>query len=78
MIFFTSDLHLGHENCIRLCSKIGLAHPAIDPRISNTGADQLALGQIMFRHRLPPSNIFSRLSISKSISTWGEIDIRSS
>ena len=35
-------------------SKIGLAHPAIDPRISNTGADQLALGQFMFRHRLPP------------------------
>ena len=20
MIFFTSDLHLGHENCIRLCN----------------------------------------------------------
>ena len=21
MIFFTSDLHLGHENCIRLCNR---------------------------------------------------------
>ena len=58
MIFFTSDLHLGHENCIRLCNRPFSSIEEMDETLIEnwnhkvTGKDTVyILGDLIYRRR---------------------------
>ena len=68
MIFFTSDLHLGHENCIRLCNRPFSSIEEMDEiLIENwnhkvTGKDTVyILGDLIYRSQKPPEEYLRRL-----------------
>lgn len=61
MIFFTSDLHLGHENCIRLCNRPFSSIEEMDETLIEnwnrkvTGKDTVyILGDLIYRSKKPP------------------------
>lgn len=61
MVFFTSDLHLGHRNIIQLCNRPFSSIDEMDQRFIEkwnekvTDADTVyILGDLMFRNGKPP------------------------
>ena len=74
MIFFTSDLHLGHENCIRLCNRPFSSIEEMDEiLIENwnhkvTGKDTVyILGDLIYRSQKPPEEYLRRLRGKKHL-----------
>ena len=68
MIFFTSDLHLGHENCIRLCNRPFSSIEEMDETLIEnwnrkvTGKDTVyILGDLIYRSKKPPEEYLRRL-----------------
>lgn len=68
MIFFTSDLHLGHENCIRLCNRPFSSIEEMDETLIEnwnhkvTGKDTVyILGDLIYRSQKPPEEYLRRL-----------------
>lgn len=67
MIFFTSDLHLGHENCIRLCNRPFSSIEEMDETLIEnwnhkvTGKDTVyILGDLIYRSQKPPEEYLRR------------------
>ena len=74
MIYFTSDLHLGHENAIKLCNRpFGSIEEMDETLIQNwnsrvTNNDTIyILGDMMFRIHKPPEEYLSRLKGKKHL-----------
>ena len=74
MIYFTSDLHLGHENAIKLCNRpFGSVEEMDETLIQNwnsrvTNNDTIyILGDMMFRIHKPPEEYLSRLKGKKHL-----------
>ena len=72
MIFFTSDLHLGHENCIRLCNRPFSSIEEMDETLIEnwnhkvTGKDTVyILGDLIYRSQKPPEEYLRRLQGKK-------------
>ncbi len=77
MIFFTSDLHLGHENCIRLCNRPFSSIEEMDETLIEnwnhkvTGKDTVyILGDLIYRSQKPPEEYLRRLR-GRNISSLG-------
>lgn len=75
MIFFTSDLHLGHENCIRLCNRPFSSIEEMDETLIEnwnrkiTGKDTVyILGDLIYRNQKPPEEYLRRLRGKKHTS----------
>ena len=74
MIFFTSDLHLGHENCIRLCNRPFSNIEEMDETLIEnwnhkvTGKDTVyILGDLIYRSQKPPEEYLRRLRGKKHL-----------
>ena len=74
MIFFTSDLHLGHENCIRLCNRPFSSIEEMDETLIEnwnhkvTGKDTVyILGDLIYRSQKPPEEYLRRLRGKKHL-----------
>ena len=74
MIFFTSDLHLGHENCIRLCNRPFSSIEEMDETLIEnwnrkvTGKDTVyILGDLIYRNQKPPEEYLRRLRGKKHL-----------
>ena len=74
MIFFTSDLHLGHENCIRLCNRPFSNIDEMDETLIEnwnhkvTGKDTVyILGDLIYRSQKPPEEYLRRLRGKKHL-----------
>ena len=74
MIFFTSDLHLGHENCIRLCNRPFSSIEEMDETLIEnwnhkvTGKDTVyILGDMIYRSQKPPEEYLRRLRGKKHL-----------
>lgn len=74
MIFFTSDLHLGHTNIIKSCSRPFESVEEMDAcLISNwnervTNNDTVyVLGDLMFRNKIPPEEYLLKLKGKKHL-----------
>ena len=74
MIFFTSDLHLGHENCIRLCNRPFSSIEEMDETLIEnwnhkvTGKDTVyILGDLIYRSQKPPEEYLRRLQGKKHL-----------
>ena len=70
MIFFTSDLHLGHENCIRLCNRPFSSIEEMDETLIEnwnrkiTGKDTVyILGDLIYRNQKPPEEYLRRVHL---------------
>ena len=70
MIFFTSDLHLGHENCIRLCNRPFSSIEEMDETLIEnwnhkvTGKDTVyILGDLIYRSQKPPEEYLRRVHL---------------
>ena len=70
MIFFTSDLHLGHENCIRLCNRPFSSIEEMDETLIEnwnrkvTGKDTVyILGDLIYRSKKPPEEYLRRVHL---------------
>ena len=68
MIYFTSDLHFGHENCIRLCNRPFTSIEEMDELLIQnwnrkvTGNDKVyILGDFIYRSKKPPEEYLRRL-----------------
>lgn len=74
MIYFTSDLHLGHANVLKLCSRPFESVDEMDEtlienwnaRITNNDTIYI-LGDLMFRNKKPPEEYLSRLKGKKHL-----------
>lgn len=74
MIYFTSDLHLGHENIIRLCNRPFSSVEEMDATlIENWNQDirqndtVYILGDLMFRNKRPPEDYLRQLKGKKHL-----------
>ncbi len=74
MIFFTSDLHIGHKNIIKLCNRpFSSLEKMDDSLISNwnqvvTNGDTIyVVGDLMFRTQTDPNCILKRLKGKKHL-----------
>lgn len=74
MIFFTPDLHLGHENCIRLCNRPFSSIEEMDETLIEnwnhkvTGKDTVyILGDLIYRSQKPPEEYLRRLRGKKHL-----------
>lgn len=74
MIYFTSDLHLGHSNVLKLCNRPFETIEEMDEYIIDkwnkkvTNNDTVyMLGDIMFRNKKPPEEYLSRLKGKKHL-----------
>ena len=74
MVFFTSDLHLGHRNIIRLCNRPFSSIDEMDQRLIEkwnekvTDADTVyILGDLMFRNEKPPEEYLRQLRGKKHL-----------
>lgn len=74
MIYFTSDLHLGHANIIKSCSRPFKSVEEMDEclianwneKITNNDTVYI-LGDLMFRNKIPPEEYLSRLKGKKHL-----------
>lgn len=74
MIYFTSDLHLGHANIIKSCSRPFVSVEEMDEclianwnnRVTNNDTVYI-LGDLMFRNKIPPEEYLSRLKGKKHL-----------
>ena len=74
MVFFTSDLHLGHRNIIRLCNRPFSSIDEMDEYLVEkwnkkvTNADTVyILGDLMFRNEKPPEEYLRQLRGKKHL-----------
>ena len=74
MVFFTSDLHLGHRNIIRLCNRPFSSIDEMDEYLIEkwnkkvTNADTVyILGDLMFRNEKPPEEYLRQLRGKKHL-----------
>jgi len=74
MIYYTSDLHLGHENIIKLCNRpFSSLDEMNETLIENwnkrvTNLDKVyILGDLMFRSEMEPNTVLSRLKGKKHL-----------
>lgn len=74
MIFYTSDLHLGHANILKLCNRpFSCVEEMDEVLIANwnakvTNGDTVhILGDLMFRNTRPPEEYLSRLKGKKHL-----------
>ena len=74
MIFYTSDLHLGHANIIRHCNRPFASVEEMDEVLIDnwnakvTNADTVhILGDFMFRNKRPPEEYLFRLKGKKHL-----------
>lgn len=74
MIYFTSDLHLGHSNILKLCNRPFATIEEMDEYIINkwnkkiTNNDTVyVLGDVMFRNKKPPEEYLSQLKGKKHL-----------
>ena len=74
MVFFTSDLHLGHRNIIQLCNRPFSSIDEMDQRFIEkwnekvTDADTVyILGDLMFRNGKPPEEYLRQLRGKKHL-----------
>ncbi len=74
MIYFTSDLHLGHSNVLKLCNRPFETIEDMDEHIIEnwnkkvTNGDTVyILGDVMFRNTRPPEEYLSRLNGKKHL-----------
>ena len=74
MVFFTSDLHLGHRNIIRLCNRPFSSIDEMDECLIEkwnkkvTNADTVyILGDLMFRNEKPPEEYLRQLRGKKHL-----------
>lgn len=74
MIYFTSDLHLGHSNVLKLCNRPFETIEEMDEKIIEnwnkkvTNADTVyILGDVMFRNKKAPEEYLSRLKGKKHL-----------
>ena len=74
MVFFTSDLHLGHRNIIRLCNRPFGSIEEMDAvliekwnhKVTNTDTVYV-LGDLMFRNEKPPEEYLRQLKGKKHL-----------
>ena len=74
MIYFTSDLHLGHKNVLKLCNRPFSSIEEMDAclidnwnsRITNNDTVYV-LGDLMFRNSIPPEEYLSQLKGKKHL-----------
>ena len=76
MIYFTSDLHIGHANIIKFCDRpFSTVHEMDETLIENwnarvTDSDTVyILGDLMFRNEIDPEEVLSRLKGRKYLIT---------
>lgn len=74
MIFFTSDLHLGHKNIIRLCSRPFASIEEMDEALISRWNSKVhrndtvyILGDLMFRNEKPPEVYLRQLNGKKHL-----------
>lgn len=74
MIYFTSDLHLGHKNVLKLCNRPFSSIEEMDAclidnwnsRVTNNDTVYI-LGDLMFRNSVPPEEYLSQLKGKKHL-----------
>ena len=74
MIYFTSDLHLGHKNVLKLCNRPFNSIEEMDAclidnwnsRVTNNDTVYI-LGDLMFRNSVPPEEYLSQLKGKKHL-----------
>lgn len=74
MIYFTSDLHLGHKNILKLCNRPFSTIEEMDiclienwnSRVTNNDTVYI-LGDLMFRNSVPPEEYLSKLKGKKHL-----------
>ena len=77
IIFYTSDLHFGHSNIVRLCNRpfadvYEMDEALIDrwnQKVTN-GDSVYILGDLMFRNEIPPEEYLCRLKGKKASDCW--------
>ena len=76
MIYFTSDLHLGHKNVIRLCSRPFSSVEEMDAALIENWNRKVRqndtvyiLGDLMFRNEKPPEEYLRQLKGKKHLIT---------
>ncbi len=74
MIYFTSDLHLGHSNVLKLCNRPFETIEEMDEYIIDNWNKKVTnndtvyiLGDVMFRNKKPPEEYLSRLKGKKHL-----------
>ena len=74
MIYFTSDLHLGHANIIRHCNRPFSSVEEMDETLIRNWAKRVkandtvyVLGDLMFRNQKSPEEYLSRLKGKKHL-----------
>jgi len=74
MIYFTSDLHLGHKNIIRLCNRPFASLEEMDEtlianwnRVVTNGDTVYVIGDLMFRMQANPADILKQLKGKKHL-----------
>lgn len=77
MIFFTSDLHLGHENCIRLCNRPFSSIEEMDETLIEnwnhkvTGKDTVyILGDLIYRSQKAAGGIPAAAAGEETSHPW--------
>ena len=74
MIYFTSDLHLGHNNIIRLCNRPFASLEEMDEalignwnRVVTNGDTVYVIGDLMFRMQAHPAEVLQHLKGKKHL-----------
>ena len=75
MVFFTSDLHLGHRNIIRLCNRPFGSIEEMDEifienwnrKVTSNNDTVFVLGDLMFRNEKPPEEYLRQLKGKKHL-----------
>ena len=74
MIYFTSDLHLGHKNIIKLCHRPFASLEEMDEtlvsnwnQVVTNGDTVYIVGDLMFRTQNHPSDVLRRLRGKKNL-----------
>ncbi|MDW7655765.1 MAG: metallophosphoesterase [Bacillota bacterium] len=74
MIYFTSDLHLGHKNIIKLCDRPFISLEEMDEtlianwnQVVTNGDTIYIVGDLMFRTQTHPADVLKRLKGKKHL-----------